>query len=230
MTLARDHEPMDAAPLTRLSAPEGTTLLHRFTVKPKHLDAYLPLWERECAVRERHGFTLHRAFVETDAEPKLTWLYSHPDALAGEASVLADPETAELDAAKAPHVFRNVKVRPVDVEVLTHATPATIGRRIAIMRRYSIVGGWDAFLEVWRRVLEVRERYDFRCLFAVADRDESMFTWAFDFDGEWADFPAAQRDYYHDPARVELRGVFDFMADYAIHPARQLPIPAAHQP
>lgn len=52
-----------------------------------------------------------------------------------------------------------------------------------------------------------------------------MFSWAFDFDGEWEDFPAAQRGYYRDPARVELQGVFDFMADYSIHPARQRLLP-----
>lgn len=52
-----------------------------------------------------------------------------------------------------------------------------------------------------------------------------MFSWAFDFDGEWEEFPAAQRGYYRDPARVELRGVFDFMADYSIHPARQRLLP-----
>lgn len=33
---------------------------------------------------------------------------------------------------------------------------------------------------------------------------------------------AAQRDYYRDPERVALRGVFDHMADYSIHPATQL--------
>lgn len=73
------------------------------------------------------------------------------------------------------------------------------------MRRYAIVGDWDEFLEIWRQVAQVRERYDFRCLFAVEDRAKDMFTWAFDFAGEWSDFPAAQRAYYHDPARVALR-------------------------
>ena len=45
------------------------------------------------------------------------------------------------------------------------------------------------------------------------------FTWAFDFDGDFAD---SQRDYYRDPNRVRLREVFHYMADYSIHPARQL--------
>lgn len=200
-----------------------TTLLHRFTVKPHHLDAYLPLFAEEVAVRRRHGFTVHRAFVETDAEPKLTWLYSHPDADAGEAAVRADPRTAELEARKAGHVFRNVKVRPVRVEVLN--PPSAVRPRTVIVRRYSIVGEWEDFLAIWRRVVEVRERYGFDCLFAVADEPENMFTWAFGFDGEWADFRDAQRPYYADPDRIALRGVFDYMADYDIHPARELPLP-----
>ncbi|MGC3995578.1 MAG: hypothetical protein QM779_15905 [Propionicimonas sp.] len=200
-----------------------TTLLHRFSVKPHHLDAYLPVWEQEVAVRTDHGFQMHRAFVETDAEPKLTWLYSHPDPAAGEAGVRADPRAAELDARKAGHVFGNVKVRPVRVEVLN--PPGDPGRTV-VMRRYSIVGEWTRFLAIWRRVVSVRERYGFDCQFAVADQPENMFTWAFAFDGEWPDFAEAQRPYYHDPERVALRGVFDFMADYDIHPARELPLPA----
>ncbi|ROR54584.1 hypothetical protein EDD41_1808 [Luteococcus japonicus] len=216
-------------PQMNSSTPTVTqTFLHRFTVKPKHLD-YLPLWRREVAVRTRHGFTTHRAFVETDAEPKLTWLYSHEgDAAAAEAALARDPEQRDLDGLKAPHVFRNLLVRPVDVEFApTVATPESVAgsdgrQRIAIMRRYSIVNGWDDFLDVWRQIVPVREQYGFRCLFAVADRPRDMFTWAFDFDGEWADFPAAQRGYYRDPARVQLRKVFDHMADYSIHPATQL--------
>lgn len=199
-----------------------TTLLHRFTVKPHHLDAYLPLWTEEVAVRRRHGFDVHRAFVETDAEPKFTWLYSHDDPAAGEAAVRSDPNTADIEARKAGHVFANLRVRPVRVEVLN--PPGDLSRT-AIMRRYSITGSWREFLEIWRRVLAVRERYGFDCLFAVADEPTDMFTWAFGFDGQWADFREAQRPYYADPERVALRGVFDYMADYDIHPARQIAIP-----
>lgn len=199
-----------------------TTLLHRFTVKPHHLDAYLPLWTEEVAVRRRHGFDVHRAFVETDAEPKFTWLYSHDDPAAGEAAVRSDPNTADIEARKTGHVFANLRVRPVRVEVLN--PPGNLSRT-AIMRRYSITGSWREFLEIWRRVLAVRERYGFDCLFAVADEPTDMFTWAFGFDGQWADFREAQRPYYADPERVALRGVFDYMADYDIHPARQIAIP-----
>lgn len=213
---------MDAPP-PRLPRPAGTAWLDRFTVKPHHLDAYLPLWRREAAVRERHGFVTHQAFVETDAEPKLTWLLSHPgDSASAFAAVEADPETAELDAARAPHVFRNRVVRPVDVELLAATSPASAAGRTVVVRRYAIVNGWTGFLDAWRPIVGIRERYGFRCLFAVADRPHDVFTWAFDFVGAWADFPAVQRDYYHDPDRVALRRVFDYMADYALHPARQV--------
>lgn len=196
--------------------------LHRFTVRPGHLDGYLDLWRREVALLRRHGYTIHKAFVETDAEPKFTWLYSHPSPADGEAAVRADPETVDLEAARAPHVFRNTLIRPVTFELPSGSTDPG---RLAIMRRYSIVGSWDEFLGIWRRIVPVRELQGFPFLFAVSDRPSHMFTWAFGFDGAWDDFPAAQRPYYRDPSRVALRGVFDYMADYSIHPARQLELP-----
>lgn len=196
--------------------------LHRFAIRPgRHLDAWLDLWPREVALLRRHGYTVHQAYLETDAEPKLSWLYSHPDPAAGVAAVAADPERAELDALAAPHVFRNVVVRPVEPLLLDDE------RRWAgtvVMRRYWITGDWDEFLDVWHDIVPVRAKYGFDCLFAVADRPHDTFTWAFTFDGDWADFGQAQRGYYHDEARVRLRGVFDYMADYALHPARQLPL------
>lgn len=199
-----------------------TLVLHRFSVKPHHLDAWRAAWPDEVALRRRHGFTWHRAFAETHAEPKVTWLYAHDDPAAGEASLRADPEYAAFVEHLRPHVFRNVLVRPVRPEVCTDA----VTDRLAIMRRYAITGSWPEFLAIWRRIVGVRERYGFRCLFAVADEPANMFTWAFDFAGAWEEFPAAQRPYYHDPARIELRGVFDYMADYQITPAEQLRIPA----
>ncbi|MEL4358844.1 MULTISPECIES: hypothetical protein [unclassified Luteococcus] len=221
-------EPPQTLPLPQRVPLPRHLVLHRFTVKPRHLDPYLEIWRRELALRSEYGFTSHRAFVETDAEPKLTWLYSHDDDPADAQTALAlDPRWGALSAERAPHVFRNDLVRPVEPELLTRATAESLRgcnrpERIAIMRRYSIVGGWDDFLQIWRQIVPVREKYGFRCLFAVADRPKDMFTWAFDFDGDWADFPAAQRGYYRDPARVELRKVFDHMADYCLHPARQL--------
>ena len=197
-------------------------LLHRFTVRPRHLDVYMELWPEEVELRRWSGFRMHRAFVEVDAEPKLTWLYSHPDGAAANAALAVDPRYVDLRARMSRHVFGNLTIRPVDVEIMTELTDPSL---LAIMRRYSIVGSWDEFLAIWRRIVAVRARHGFPCLFAVADRPENMFTWAFGFDGEWPDFPAAQRTYYQDPERVALRGVFDFMADYSIHPAHQLAFP-----
>lgn len=204
-----------------------TLLLHRFTVKPHHLAAYLELWPREIAMRRRHGYQVHRAFVETDAEPKLTMLYSHPDPGAGAAALAADPEAPELAALVAPHVFRNTTIRSVRPEILTELTDVSL---TAIMRRYAITGSWSEFLAIWRRIVPIRERHGFPCLFAVSDEERDMFTWAFGFDGQWSDFGPAQRAYYDDPERIELRGVFDYLADYSIHPARQLALPDSVAP
>lgn len=202
-----------------------TLLLRRFTVRPRHLDAYLPLWREEVALRERHGYVTHRAFVETDAEPKLSWLLSHEDPAAGAAALGADPATIALAERAAPHVFRNLVERPVRPELLPGpGEPGGPGEavRTVVMRRYAITGSWAEFLEVWRRIVLVRERHGFPCLFAVADEPHDMFTWAFGMDADWADLRAAQRGYYEDPARVALRGVFDYMADYDLHPAHEL--------
>lgn len=199
----------------------GQFVLHRFSVKPHHLDAWRETWPEQVALRRRHGFVWHRAFVEAHAEPKVTWLYAHDDPAAGEASLRADPDHATLAERLRPHVFRNVLVRPVRGEIVTDAVTG----RLAIMRRYTIVGPWAEFLAIWRRIVVVRAAHGFDCLFAVADEPANMFTWAFDFAGTWEEFPAAQRPYYRDPARVELRGVFDYMADYQISPAEQLRIP-----
>lgn len=194
--------------------------LHRFAIKPgRHLDAWLALWPLEVTLLRRHGFRVHQAYLETDAEPKLSLLYSHPDPTQGVATLAVDPERQRLDALATPHVFGNVVVREVRPEIL-HDERRTSG--VVIMRRYWITGGWPGFLDIWREIVPVRERYGFDCLFAVVDEAHDTFTWAFTFDGQWSEFPEAQRGYYADDARARLRGVFDYMADYAIHPARQL--------
>ena len=137
----------------------------------------------------------------------------------------ADPDDQALVEHLRPHVFRNVLVRPVRGEIVTDA----VTERLAIMRRYSITGDWAAFLSLWRRIVAVRAAYGFDCLFAVADEPANLFTWAFDFEGDWDDFAALQRPYYRDPERVELRRVFDHMADYTLDPARHLAIAEANE-
>lgn len=194
-----------------------TTWLHRFSIRPRHLEAYLDLWPEELALRAGHGFTLRRAFLQEHAEPKLTYLYDHADPEANR-RYEANGDVGALRRRAAPHVFGNTLVRPVEVELMN--PPQTSPEpRIAIVRRYSIVGDWQDFLTVWRQIVPVRQKYGFHALFAVVDEPKDMFTWAFDFAGRWADFAAAQRPYYADPDRVALRRVFDHMADYTIDPA-----------
>lgn len=199
-----------------------STLLHRHSIKPGHLDAWLAAWPEQVQLRRRHGFAPLQAYLQEHAEPKLTWLYSHPDPDAGAAALASDPESVALQARLAPHVFGNLVIRPVTPELLRERPEAP--DRTVCLRRYSIVGDWTRFLAIWRRIVDVREKHGFRCLFAVADQPKDLFTWAFDFAGQWADFGALQRDYYQDPDRAALRGVFDFMADYSLDPARRLPL------
>ncbi len=218
-----DERPAEPAPLQPATLPPShQAVLHRHSIKPGHLDYWLQLWPDQVALWRRHGFVSHRAFLQEHAEPKLTWLYSHPAPSEGAAWLIADPEWRDLGERLAPHVFRNDLVRHVRVEQVTTATAESAAGRIAILRRYSIVGSWQEFLAIWRRIVPLREEHGFRCLFAVADEAKDMFTWAFDFGGEWEHFQEAQRPYYRDPARVALRGVFDYMADYSVDPARQL--------
>lgn len=125
--------------------------------------------------------------------PTLTWLHSHPEPDAGAAALAAGPDTAALRERLAPHVFGNLVMRPVTLELLRD--PPDEPRRTVCPRRYSIVGDWRRFLAIWRRIVDVRERHGFRCLFAVADEPKDLFTWAFDFVGSWADFAAIQRPY-----------------------------------
>ena len=197
-----------------------TMFLHRVSIRPRHLDAWLALWPAEVALRRRHGFVPHQGYLQEHAEPKLTWLYSHPDPAAARLAWDADPDVTAHRSALAPHVFGNLLLRPVRTELLADR-PELPGRTVCL-RRYSIVGEWSEFLAIWRRIVEVRERYGFRCLFAVADEPKDQFTWAFDFAGDWDGFAEAQRPYYADPERVALRRVFDYLADYSLDPARRL--------
>ncbi len=194
--------------------------LHRFSIKPRHLPAYLELWPEEVALRTAFGFTVRRAFVQEHAEPKLTYLYEHPDPQAPQSYETA-PQVRALRERASRHVFSNTLVRPVRVELVAdpvRTDPATI----AVLRRYSIVGSWNDFLATWRQIVPLRERYGFRCLFAVSDVPKDMFTWAFTFDGPWESYESAQRPYYLDPERAALRHVFNHMADYTVDPARIL--------
>ena len=67
-----------------------SVVLDRFTVRPRHLDAWRDLWPREVALLRSYGVSVERAFVETDAEPKVTRLLSHADGADAALGALAD--------------------------------------------------------------------------------------------------------------------------------------------
>lgn len=91
------------------------------------------------------------------------------------------------------------------------------------LKRYQITpDGWDEFLDVWRRIVAVRRRHGFGILVALADREQNMFTWAIDHDG---DFDAAAKAYYEDPERVELEIVERYVTGYEIRKVEQLDLP-----
>lgn len=91
------------------------------------------------------------------------------------------------------------------------------------LKRYHIKPGtWDEFLEILRAIALVRIRHGFRVLFTFADRENNIFTWAVQHDG---DFDAAAAAYYADPQRVELEKVGNFVTDHEIRKVEVLQIP-----
>lgn len=85
-----------------------------------------------------------------------------------------------------------------------------------LLRRYSVAPGqWEPFLEVWRRIVRVRERHGFTVLCAFADRDANMFTWAISYPG---DIDAAAQHYYADPERIALKTVELYVTDWQVTP------------
>lgn len=92
-----------------------------------------------------------------------------------------------------------------------------------LLRRYTIKSDeWDVFLEIWRRIVVVRNRHGFQVLFALSDREENMFTWAIHHPG---DIEAAAAGYYKDPERVELEIVNGYVTDWKITTVTQEAIP-----
>ncbi|KQX23534.1 MULTISPECIES: hypothetical protein [unclassified Sphingomonas] len=91
------------------------------------------------------------------------------------------------------------------------------------LKRYQITpDGWEQFLEVWRRIVTVRRRHGFGIKFAFADREQNMFTWAIDHDG---DFDAAAKAYYEDPERIELEIVERYVTGFEIRKVEVLDLP-----
>jgi hypothetical protein len=93
-----------------------------------------------------------------------------------------------------------------------------------LLRVYNIApDGWDQFLALWRRIVVVRRRFGFEVLFALADRQENIFTWAVRHD-EDIDEVAAR--YYADPERKELEIIGEFVTDYKVTRVGRVDLPS----
>ncbi|MEV7325941.1 hypothetical protein [Streptomyces sp. NPDC093970] len=91
------------------------------------------------------------------------------------------------------------------------------------LKRYTIKpDSWEEFLDTWRRIVRVRRRHGFGVLFAFADRDQGVFTWAINHED---DFDQAAAAYYADPERKQLEVVENYVTQYEIRKVAQLQIP-----
>ena len=70
------------------------------------------------------------------------------------------------------------------------------------LRRYTLAATEaDEFVEWWKGLIPIREKYSFRVLFAYLDRDARQFTWAVAHDG---DFDTAEAAYYASSERARI--------------------------
>ncbi|GAB6108003.1 hypothetical protein [Fusibacter bizertensis] len=216
---------------------DTVTILKKFTIIPGHEETYLGIWQQEAALRQHYGFKMLNAFIETGSgmqfnlltgdylktseEKIFTALYSYEgDIDAAEIQLSHDEASIFIDTVTKMHIRDDVTVRQVNSKMMTSNTAT----KMVIMRRYQIVNDWNAFLEIWWRIVQVREKHGFTCLFAVEDIEERVFTWAFTYDGD--DFETfmneGQMAYYLDPMRVELEVVNDYLEEIRLTPARQI--------
>lgn len=68
------------------------------------------------------------------------------------------------------------------------------------LRRYEIEDGqMEAFLPYWRKLIEQRQKFGFRVVFAYVDETHNEVVWAVEHDG---DFKKAEAAYFHSPERA----------------------------
>lgn len=68
------------------------------------------------------------------------------------------------------------------------------------LRRYEIEPGqMETFLPYWRKLIEQRQKFGFRVVFAYVDETHNEVVWAVEHDG---DFKAAEAAYFHSAERA----------------------------
>ena len=89
------------------------------------------------------------------------------------------------------------------------------------LRRYVMEPGrLDALVAWFPALLPVREQFGFRVLFALADRERQIFTWAVALDGDEARFREVEATYNASPERAAVFETFpDGIAEREIGPA-----------
>jgi hypothetical protein len=202
-----------------------TTIIHRYSVRTGHVDTYLDIWRQEAELRKSHGFEILFANIEPVPYYMLSWGYSYDgDIDAAEKRFLEDSRTIEIKNRSKPFVHINDTFRLVRQEMIPKkATPESVNAPLTLYRRYGIKkGAWDEFLELWHKIVMMREKYGFKVLYAFSDLEENIFTWSFSLDG---DLDEVQSRYYKDPDRVELEKIYDSMIDLNVKPVRQLLVP-----
>jgi hypothetical protein len=77
------------------------------------------------------------------------------------------------------------------------------------LRRYVFEPGkLPAFLDWFPTLLPVREQYGFRVLFAYADREQEVFTWAVEHEGDAEQFRAVEQVYSGSDERTQAFTTF----------------------
>ena len=70
------------------------------------------------------------------------------------------------------------------------------------LRRYEIEDGqMEVFLPYWRKLIEQRQKFGFRVVFAYVDEPNNEVVWAVEHDG---DFKAAEAAYFHSAERAAV--------------------------
>ena len=71
------------------------------------------------------------------------------------------------------------------------------------LRRYVMEPGrLGALVDWYPAIVPVREQYGFRVLFALADREREIFTWAVELDGDADHFREVEETYNASPERA----------------------------
>ena len=89
------------------------------------------------------------------------------------------------------------------------------------LRRYVMEPGrLEALVEWFPALVPAREKYGFRVLFALADREREIFTWAVELDGDEQRFREVEAVYNDSAERAEAFTTFPGgIADREIGPA-----------